>query len=314
MLPSSHAMTGESPSPPAAGASGEAPARVALLGNPSDGFQGKTLGLAIVGMTATVTLGPADRGAADRLIGAAIKRFNRSAGTAVSAAASLRTTIPREVGLGGSSAIVLATLRALCVDCDRQLDPDELAAMALAVEVEDLGIAAGPQDRFVQAHGGLLYMDFAGGTRCERLDPGLLPPLFCAYHEGAAASSAGVHRDLRRRFDAGEDGVSSLLGRIADLAEHGREALLGGRAAELGELMARNFELRSQLVELEPAHVRMIDLARELGAGANYAGSGGAIVGVVPQGGIDRLREAFAAEGCALVAAIPARFSAGRPL
>ena len=78
--------------------------------------------------------------------------------------------------------------------------------------------------------------------------------------------------------------------------------------------MTRNFELRSQLVELEPAHERMIELARELGAGANYAGSGGAIVGVVPNGHIDDLRQAFAAEECALVAAIPARFSAGAPL
>ena len=78
--------------------------------------------------------------------------------------------------------------------------------------------------------------------------------------------------------------------------------------------MNRNFELRSRLVELEPAHERMIELARELGAGANYAGSGGAIVGVVPNGRLAGLREAFAAEECALVAAIPARFSAGAPL
>ena len=159
--------------------SGQARARVALLGNPSDGFGGRTLGLAIAGMTATVTLGSQEDGRANRLIEATIARYNRSRGTSVPARASLRTTIPREVGLAGSSAIVIATLRALCADRGVRLEPDELAAMALAVEAEDLGIAAGPQDRFVQAHEGLLYMDFAGAqTRCEHLDPELLPPLF----------------------------------------------------------------------------------------------------------------------------------------
>jgi glucuronokinase len=165
----------------------------------------------------------------------------------------------------------------------------------------------------VQAHEGFVYMDFADdGPRCERLDPALLPPLFCASREDAAAPSGGVHGDLRRRFDAGDPRVRALLGRIADLAERGRNALLAGRAAKLGGLMTCNFELRSQLLELEPTHVRMVELARELGAGANYAGSGGAIVGVArDEADIERLREAFAAEGCALVAAIPGHFSAG---
>ena len=309
-------MTGDLRTGPPGAARGEARARVALLGNPSDGFGGKTLGLTIEGMSATVTLGAVHAGEASALIGAAIDRFNRVAGTAVPGSGSLRTTIPREVGLGGSSAIVIATLRALCAECEHRLDADELAAMALAVETEDLGIAAGPQDRLVQAHEGLLYMDFADdGWRCEPLDPELLPPLFCAYREDAAAPSGGVHDDLRRRFEAGEGATHSLLERIGELAERGREALLDGRAEALADLMSRNFELRSQLVELAPAHVRMVELANELGAGANYAGSGGAIVGVAPDAaGIERLRDAFAAEGCALVAAIPSHFSAGRRL
>jgi glucuronokinase len=311
MVPSSHAMTGELGSQAPGAARGEAVARVALLGNPSDGFAGKTIGLAISGMRATVTLDRRGRGQTPSLIEATIERFNRGARTSVPARASLRTTIPREVGLGGSSAIVIATLRALCARCDVRLAPDELAAMALEVETEDLGIAAGPQDRFVQAHGGLLYMDFGDGPRCEPLDPGLLPPLFCAYRADAAGPSGGVHAELRRRFDAGERRARSLLARIAELADHGRAALLAGRPDELAELMSRNFELRSELVELDPRHVRMVELARELGTGANYAGSGGAIVAVAPRGaGLERLREAFAAEGCALTAAIPEPFSA----
>ncbi len=283
---------------------GHAHARAALLGNPSDGFGGRTLALTIESMGARVTLG----GGEVALIDAAIERFNRTTGASVPIGGTVRTTIPREVGLGGSSAIVIATLRALCAHTETELAPGELAAMALAVEADDLGIAAGPQDRFVQAHGGLLYMDFAAGARCEPLDPALLPPLFLAYAADAAEPSAAVHGDLRRRFDSGELRARSLLAGIAELAERGRAALLAGRGAELGELMTRNFELRAELLDLEPRHLRMIELARELGAGANYAGSGGAIVGVVPDDvGVDGLRAAFAAAGCELAELGPAR-------
>jgi hypothetical protein len=46
----------------------------------------------------------------------------------------------------------------------------------------------------------------------------------------------------------------------------------------------------------------MVELAASLGAPANYAGSGGAIVGIVrADGDAAELGEAFAAEGCELV-------------
>ena len=76
-------MTGDLRTGPPGAARGEARARVALLGNPSDGFGGKTLGLTIEGMSATVTLGAVEAGEASALIGAAIDRFNRVAGTSV---------------------------------------------------------------------------------------------------------------------------------------------------------------------------------------------------------------------------------------
>ena len=150
-------------------------------------------------------------------------------------------------------------------------------------------------------------MDFGAGGRCEPLDPALLPPLFCAYARDAASPSSAIHGDLRRRHADGDGRTRATMAQIAELAGRGRDALLAGRADELGVLMDRNFDLRAELVELDPRQVRMIELARELGAAANYAGSGGAIVGIVPSGaGLESFREAFEAEGCELVEATPA--------
>ena len=52
--------------------------------------------------------------------------------------------IPRQVGLGGSSALILALLRALHACHDRAATPLDLAAMAWKAETRDLGIVAGP--------------------------------------------------------------------------------------------------------------------------------------------------------------------------
>ena len=56
----------DSPAATPSTARGRAFARAALLGNPSDGFGGKTLGFTFAELEAEVTLGSADDHASDR--------------------------------------------------------------------------------------------------------------------------------------------------------------------------------------------------------------------------------------------------------
>ena len=160
-------------------------ARAALAGNPSDGYGGAVLAVCVPGLAAHAEAQPAARTRSDppsALVDAAVARYGRGP-----CAVRWSTTVPREVGLGGSSAIVTAVVRALCALHGDVLAPAELAELVLAVEVEDLGIAAGPQDRYAQAHQGLVLMDFAGERpHVERLDPALLPDLYLAWHSDAA--------------------------------------------------------------------------------------------------------------------------------
>ena len=286
-------------------------ARAALLGNPSDGFGGKTIGVIVREFAAEVRVRDAAEHRVDaeagarELIEAAITRFGRGHRRPPPLAVALATSIPREVGLGGSSAIVIATLRALCKRHGLELEPAALADLALEVETEELGIPGGPQDRVVQAYEGLVYMDFGDGSagpRYERLDPTVLPPLFVAHTASAPRSSGEVHGDLRRRFERGDPRVVEALTEVAALAEAGRGCLVDGDHDRLGELMIANVAARARMIELDPRHLRLIEIARSLGAPANYAGSGGAIVGIVPEGPrADELRDAFATAGCELV-------------
>jgi glucuronokinase len=297
-------------------ASGSAFARAALAGNPSDGYGGAVLAVCVRELAARAQAigragarpdaAPARSDPAERpravsdppsaLVDATVARFGRGP-------CSVRwaTTVPREVGLAGSSAIVTATVRALCALHGRALDPDDLAEMVLAVEVEDLGIAAGPQDRYAQAHEGLVFMDFAGARpRVERLDAALLPPLYLAWRRDAAEASHAVHGGLRDRGD--EPGVRAGMQRLAGHARAARDALRAGDRAAFAAAADASFDERAALLELDPRHVAMVRAAREAGASANYAGSGGAIVGTLPPDGLEPVASALRALGCEVMA------------
>ncbi|HWF52910.1 MAG TPA: hypothetical protein VG294_19855 [Solirubrobacteraceae bacterium] len=257
-------------------------ARAALAGNPSDGYGGATLAVAVRDFLAEVEAAPAGEPSItpeSALVHATVARFERElARDGAPAAVRLHTSIPRAVGLGGSSAIVIATVRALCELHDVRLDPDALASFALAVETEDLGIAAGLQDRVAQAYGGLTFMDFRAGVY-EPLDPALLPPLFIAWNLEAAGHSGVTHGDLRTRFERGDPVVLTAISELADHARGARAALLAGDAEAFARCMDGSFDARARMLALDDRHVAMIELARKLGASANYTGSGGAIVG-----------------------------------
>lgn len=292
-------------------------ARSALVGNPSDGFGGATIALTLPSLRAVVTAAPARRvtleagGArisfddASQLIAAcragayppegplalalaAAKRFcERLADETDPGAVGFElvandSTIPPRVGLAGSSAVVVGTLRALGELLEAPVPEDELPGLALACETDELGIAAGLQDRVVQTLGGLVFMDFdpahPAGGRYERLEPDLLPPLAVWWLEGAGADSGATHQTVHERFARGDREVVATIEEIAALARAGREAIMRSDHAALGALMSRNFDLRREIYRLDPRHEALIQAARDHGVAANYTGSGGAIV------------------------------------
>lgn len=322
-----------------------APARVGILGNPSDGYGGRTLALAVPQLEAVVELTPADgveiaAGPADATawpsvaaMGSWVDRYGYGTGPQLLTAAartysalaaslgqplqagfrlSYRTAIPRQVGLGGSSALVVAALR--CLEAHHPLNlPDEvLPSVALKAETVELGLSAGLQDRVVQAYGGLVAMDFSelrvdarygvSHGAYERLDPASLPPLFVAYREEAAQPSDDYHRQLRARFDAGDHVVRDALRELAHLVIEGRAALRWGDQARFGVLIERNMQLRLQLGSVPDAQLELAEVARAVGSHASFAGSGGAVVGTVDDAEqLEALRDAYADVGADLL-------------
>ena len=206
-------------------------ARAGLLGNPSDGYHGKTISISVRNFwaevvlyewdTVEIVLAEDDRARFDsvhelardvrlhgyyggiRLIKATIKRFVEycRAGNVPlhdrNFSVRYQTTIPRQVGLAGSSAIIVATLRCLMEFYDVQIPIEAQPSLVLSVEKEELGIAAGLQDRVIQVYEGLVYMDFDPGQ--ERSVDGLRCYCVRAARPGAAAAALRrASRDARR--------------------------------------------------------------------------------------------------------------------
>lgn len=168
--------------------------RAGLVGNPSDGYFGKTIAFTFSDFHAEVVLYqtpeleilPSARDHSRfmsihdlhrdvrrhgyyggiRLLKAAIKRFydychdnhieidNRNFTIRYS------SNIPAQVGLAGSSAIITSCMRALMSFYQVSIPKPVLANLVLSVETGELGIPAGLQDRVAQAYEGVVYMDF----------------------------------------------------------------------------------------------------------------------------------------------------------
>jgi glucuronokinase len=66
--------------------------------------------------------------------------------------------------------------------------------------------------------------------------------------------------------------------------------------------MDENFDARRSIYNLHPKHIRMVELAREIGASAKFAGSGGSVIGVYKDEAMyARLKRAFESENCAVI-------------
>jgi len=187
--------------------------RAALIGNPSDGYYGKTIAFTFSNFSARVTLyespeleimptrrdGSIFTSIGDlfqdvrlfgyyggiRLLKAAIKSFygycreNEIELHDRNFTVRYDSDIPNLVGLAGSSAIITATLRALMSFYGVTIARPQLANLIRAVENRELGITAGLQDRVAQVYQSLVYMDF-DRSLMERQGFGRYEPLDAA--------------------------------------------------------------------------------------------------------------------------------------
>ncbi|CAG8571665.1 16_t:CDS:2 [Ambispora gerdemannii] len=329
-------------------------ARVGIMGNPSDGFYGKTISMLINKFSVKLTLLPNElannlteyqiinfqspengqvmytfpnmnslittnpsifdqdnRG--NSLLWATCKVFHEYCKTHdipfhshddnKGFTISFKTTIPRQVGLSGSSAIITAFWKALMIFYGvsrNQISFEVQASLVLAVEKDVLGIFAGLQDRVIQTFGGLMFMDFGkaylekqGFGKYERISHENLPQGLWLAYETNPSDSGKIHSEVRTKWEAGDAQVINAMNSFAEFAEQAKEILSrkidtqqtrNFVRKELARLMNNNFSLRRELYGdhvLGPANLLMIEISHKYGFAAKLTGSGGAILGLL---------------------------------
>lgn len=168
--------------------------RAGFLGNPSDGYYGKTLSFAFADYCVDLKLTESDvmrfvPGEVDdatfespAMLVRDIRLYGYYGGIRMLKAvaklffeycfdhgihlpeqnftAEYRTNIPRLVGLSGSSAICSAMLKALMKFYQVEIPLEYTPTICLEAEKLELGINCGFQDRVIQMYGGVVFMDF----------------------------------------------------------------------------------------------------------------------------------------------------------
>lgn len=216
---------------------------------------------------------------------------------------SYSTSIPQRVGLSGSSALILASWRALARFFNaslEQIDPDQSAWVTLLrdVEAKELGITCGLMDRVVQVMHGCVSMDFSKG------EPGLwsalpehgLPDMYILFRRDRIGNCSGsVHGLAKKSIDPKDSRKSATVSELARGAVRGAE-IITLRASdgtvlleELCTLLDRNFDLRCELLGSEAVgkdNINLVSTARRYSFAAKLTGSGGCVL-CVPRPGSD---------------------------
>jgi glucuronokinase len=317
--------------------------RAALIGNPSDGYYGKTIAFVFSNFSADITLFQTPELVIEpekldltkfnsieelvhdvslhgyyggmRLLKATVKvfydyckEFNISLDRR-NFTIRYKSTIPHRLGLAGSSAIIIAGLKALMLFYGIAIPKPLLANLALSVETEELKIGAGLQDRVAQAYETPVFMDFdkkymdtKGFGNYIPIDANLFPPLYIAYRSDQSSGSEVVHNDLRARYNYKEPEVLNAMTEWASLAEEVRKSLENGDNNKLPELLNRNFDLRRSIIRISEENIEMVETARSVGASAKFTGSGGAIIGIYTDDGMfDKLKKTLGKKGIEVI-------------
>ena len=185
-------------------------ARAGLVGNPSDGYFGKTISFIIRDFHAQVVLfespelhlemNERDEATFESIdeLARKVRQFGYYGGIRLLKACCKRffdyctkhgielhgrnftlrysSNIPPQVGMAGSSAIITACWRALIEFYGVEVPKHLLPSLVLSVENDELGIPAGLQDRVIQGYEGVVFMDF-NRAHVEKLGYGIYEEL-----------------------------------------------------------------------------------------------------------------------------------------
>lgn len=225
-----------------------------------------------------------------------------------------RSGVPFGSGLGGSSALAVATAAALSRAAGRDLNGAGGVEFVRDVETRVLGKPAGVQDYYPAFEGGLHCLWFeTGRTVAERrdVDPAVWERHLTLFDTGASHSSGMNNWEVFRRRLEGDEGVARSLDAIADAARRMASAAAALDFGAMGAALREEWAARRELAPVVSSPLIERAIATALGAGAwggkaCGAGGGGCVVFLSPDDRTRAVREALSRMGDGALLAVRA--------
>jgi D-glycero-alpha-D-manno-heptose-7-phosphate kinase len=196
----------------------------------------------------------------------------------------LASQIPPGTGLGSSSTVAVALVKALSTLRGQRLSRSEIAELACQVEIGKLEMPIGKQDQYASAYGGLNYFQFEStGVTVERLDVSHevvrgLEQRLMLFFTGRSRNSAQILTEQKRSSERNRATVIEALHLIKETAVGMRQDLLDGNIESVGPWLHRSWLAKRQLARgiTDPWIDQWYDVALGAGAtGGKIAGAGG---------------------------------------
>ena len=200
---------------------------------------------------------------------------------------------PAGSGLGTSSTMVVAILKAFVEWKSLPLGDYEIARLAYEIERKDLGLSGGKQDQYAASFGGFNYMEFLPGDvvivnplKVKRWILDELESSMILYFTGASRSSAAIIDEQKKNTSGGKSDAIEAMHRIKQSAVDMKLAVLKGDIDGFAKILGDAWEDKKKMASgiTNPMIQEAMDAA--LGAGAKAgkvsgAGGGGFIMFVV---------------------------------
>jgi len=200
---------------------------------------------------------------------------------------------PPGSGLGSSSTMVVAIVKAFVEWLGLPLGEYEIAQLAYDIERVDLGLSGGKQDQYAAAFGGFNFMEFhKDGTvivnplRIKRWIVDELEASMVLYYTGASRESATIIEEQKRNASSGNVVAIDAMHEVKEASVKMKAALLRGEIDAFATILGASWSSKKRMAAsiTNDSIDGVFKVAMEAGAVAGKvsgAGGGGFVMFVV---------------------------------
>jgi D-glycero-alpha-D-manno-heptose-7-phosphate kinase len=196
----------------------------------------------------------------------------------------LASEVPPGTGLGSSSAVAVAIIKAVSMACGLELSRHDIAELACQMEIGKMRMPIGKQDQYAAAFGGFNLFTFEShGVHVEptRVEPRILERFqqsILLFYTGASRDSSTILGEQTRRSSGEDATVLAALKSVKAIGYEVKRLLEVGKLSEIGELLHDSWEQKKRFASgvTKPFVDESYALARQRGAiGGKLTGAGG---------------------------------------